>query len=196
LTAYLSPVNAWRTVYDGMLVQQEGEHPMKRLAFAVLGALALALTLAVAAGASARGMTIMEFNVMAPVAGPFVGATNPIRGINGGGLAWQLASAEGELRADGKLELEVRGLVLVATGANPVPLFRATVSCLVSNATTPVNVSTNPVPATTGPAAQGGGNAHIEARLALPHPCLAPIVFVNNGTVPAPGQWFAITGAP
>jgi hypothetical protein len=90
---------------------------------------------------------------MAPVAGPFVGAANPIRRIVGGGVAWQLVSAEGELKADGSLELEVRG-------------------------------------------AEGGGNAHIEARLALPHPCIAPIVFVNNGTVAAPGRWFAITGAP
>ena len=169
---------------------------MKRLVFAVLGALALAATLAVASAASARGSTIMEFNVMAPVAGPFVGNANPIRGINGGGVAWQIGSAEGELRADGRLELTVTGLVLVPTGANPVRLFRATVSCLVNDATTPVNVSTDPVPATLGPAAEGGGNAHIEAKLALPHPCIAPIVFVNNGTVAAPGQWFAVTGAP
>jgi hypothetical protein len=169
---------------------------MNRLVFAVLSALALATTLAVASAASARGTTIMEFNVMAPVAGPFVGSKNPIRGINGGGVEWRLGSAEGELKADGSLELRVTGLVLAPTGANPVAMFRATVSCLVNDATHPVNVSTDPVPATTGPAAQGGGNARIEARLALPHPCIAPIVFVNNGTVPAPGQWFAITGAP
>ena len=71
-------------------------------------------------------------------------------------------------------------------GTNPVPDFLAVVSCqsISGGSPTIVNVSTAPFPATTT------GDAHIEAQLALPSPCLAPIVFV---TAPS-GAWFAITG--
>jgi hypothetical protein len=51
-------------------------------------------------------------------------------------------------------------------------------------------VQTDPFPATTGPASTGGGNAKIEADLALADPCIAPIVFVTS----AGGSWFASTG--
>ena len=53
-----------------------------------------------------------------------------------------------------------------------------------------MNVLTAAVPATTGLASAGGGNAHIRADVSLPHPCIAPIVFVTS---PA-GSWFASTG--
>ncbi len=42
----------------------------------------------------------------------------------------------------------------------------------------------------TGPASAGGRNARIEATLALPTPCLAPIVLVTS----VGGSWFAVTG--
>jgi hypothetical protein len=93
------------------------------------------------------------------------GATNPIRGVNGGGVPWKLESAQGRLRADGRLDIEVEGLVLVSTGVNPSPTFRGVVSCLSSDATgapTTVNVFTDPVPATMT------GNAEIDAKVALP----------------------------
>ncbi len=52
-------------------------------------------------------------------------------------------------------------------GSNPVAAFRAIVSCLGADASIQ-NVLTDPVPATTGPATAGGGNAEIEADLTLP----------------------------
>ena len=134
---------------------------------------------------------ILEFDTMTPVVAPFTGAANPIRGINGGGVPWQIARGRGELRANGRLEVEVRGLVIVATGVNPVANFRATVSCLtVDRSTTPltvatVNVTTAPSPAT------AQGDANIEANVSLPTPCVAPIVFVANGNT---GAWFAASG--
>jgi len=139
--------------------------------------------------ASGEGNPIVTFNTMAPVTGPFVGTANPIRGINGGGLPWAIANGNGVLHADGKLDVNVHGLVLAAgpnTGKNPIPTFRAVVSCLsVSNGNpTTVNVSTDPFAATTT------GDAHIHARLALPSPCIAPIIFVTSPT----GAWFAATG--
>jgi hypothetical protein len=53
-----------------------------------------------------------------------------------------------------------------------------------------VNVFTDPFPATTGLAANGGGNASIEARIDLPRPCIAPIIFVTSPTF----AWFSTTG--
>jgi hypothetical protein len=138
---------------------------------------------------------VIEFQSMTPVTGPYVGATNPIRGINGGGLPWMIASGRGELSSTGHLEVSVRGLVLAASapvppalqGTNPVPNFRAVVSCASidaqGNATT-VNVSTGLFPAS------ATGKANIEANVMLPHPCIAPVIFVTSPT----GAWFAATG--
>ncbi|SRR6266496_3637396 len=140
----------------------------------------------------AKEPKILEFDTMVGIPQAFTGSQNPIRTINGGGLPWTLTSAKGELKASGELEVQVRGLVLAAganAGSNPIASFRAIVSCLTSDGGFQ-NVQTDPFPATTGPAATGGGNAEIEATLSLPHPCIAPIVFVTN---PA-GAWFAATG--
>jgi hypothetical protein len=51
-----------------------------------------------------------------------------------------------------------------------------------------VNLVTDPVPAT------DAGDATIDATLDLPDACVAPIIFVTNGTGSAPGAWFATTG--
>lgn len=136
------------------------------------------------------GQTILEFATMAGVTGPFVGTANPIRGISGGGLPWVLSRAEGELKADGRLEVHVRGLVLAAgaaAGTNPVSSFLAVVSCMsidaMGNPST-VNVATSPFPASST------GDADVEATLSLPHPCFAPIIFITSPTM----SWFAVTG--
>ncbi len=142
--------------------------------------------------AQARGPKILAFDTMVGIPPAFTGTQNPIRGINGGGLPWTISSGSGELKANGELEVEVEGLVLAAgpnAGSNPISSFRAIVSCLKSDATIE-NVTTDPFPATTGPASSGGGNASIEANLTLPQPCIAPIVFVTSPG----GAWFATTG--
>jgi hypothetical protein len=130
---------------------------------------------------------VLEFNRMFGVSGPFLGPTNAIRGVPGAGAAWKIASVDGELKANGKLEIRVTGLVLVATGANPVANFRGLVSCQsIDGLGQPsvVNTSTVDFPATTT------GDADIEAKLSLPSPCIAPIVFVTNTA----GRWFSVTG--
>jgi hypothetical protein len=142
--------------------------------------------------AQARGPKILEFDTMVGIPQAFTGTQNPIRGVNGGGLPWTIRSGSGELKANGELEVEVKGLVLATgpnAGSNPIASFRAIVSCLKNDATTE-NVTTDPFPATTGPASSGGGNASIEANLTLPKPCIAPIVFVTSPG----GAWFATTG--
>ena len=159
--------------------------------------------------ATAKESKILEFDTMVGVPRPYTGAANAIRGIPGGGLPWVIGSAEGELKASGKLEIKVSGLVIdpndpaaIAAGragTNPSPTFKAIVSCLSKDAAgnpTTVNVSTDPFPATTGAASAGGGNAEIEATVLLPQPCIAPIIFVTSpasATNPT-GSWFAATG--
>ncbi len=135
---------------------------------------------------------ILEWDTMAGLPQAFTGAQNPIRGINGGGLPWAIGPTEGELKADGKLEIKVQGLVFAAgpnTGANTVPSFKAIVSCLDGNGGV-ANVTSDAFPVTVGAASDGGGNAKIEAKLTLPQPCIAPIVFVASPG----GAWFAATG--
>ena len=145
-------------------------------------------------GATAKEPKILEFDTMVGVPAGLTGTQSQavLRGINGGGLPWTLTSAHGELKASGKLEIEVQGLVLAAganAGSNPSAVFRALVSCVKSDRSVE-NILTEAFPATTGPASSGGGNAKIETTVSLPQPCIAPIIFVtNNG-----GSWFAATG--
>jgi hypothetical protein len=130
---------------------------------------------------------ILEFKTMVGVSGPYVGTANPIRGISGGGVAWVISDGKGKLRTDGKLQVQVKGLVLASTGTNPVASFRAVVSCQsIDGMGNPsiVNVSTEDFPASPT------GDADIRATVELPSPCLAPIIFVTNST----GRWFAVTG--
>jgi hypothetical protein len=155
---------------------------------AILGLQAAAVT----AKSGDSSPEILKWQTMVGVQGAFVGATNPIRNVPGGGIAWALASGHGSLTADGHIQVKVEGLVLAGganAGSNPIGTFRAIVSCLASDGTVQ-NVQTDPFTATTGPASAGGGNAKIEADLVLPDPCIAPIVFVTSPT----GSWFASTG--
>ncbi len=139
--------------------------------------------------------TILEFDTMTPVTGPYVGATNPIRGVPGGGLPWMIKAATGSLKSGGHLRVTVRGLVLADLpsvpaadrGINPVADFRAIVSCQsigAGDTATITNVSTAEFPASTA------GNSDIDATVSLPQLCIAPIVFVTSPT----GSWFATTG--
>jgi hypothetical protein len=166
---------------------------MKRIAI-VLGLLAMFLVKmwiarpsAEAAGDLNDETKILRFQTMVGVSGPYLGAANAIRGIGGGGAPWEIDDAKGELRADGEIDIKVRGLVLVSTGANPVTDFKAIVSCLsidANNQPITVNVETGLFPA------DAEGNCLIADQVDLPDPCIAPIVFVTN---PA-GRWFAATG--
>ena len=141
--------------------------------------------------ASAKGPKILKFDTMVGVPAGLTGDQSlaPLRGIRGGGVPWIIGDATGELRANGHLEITVQGLVLATTGSNPSQTFRGLVSCVTSTGSFQ-NILTDPFPATTGPAALGGGNATIVSDVSIPQPCIAPIVFVTSGG----GNWFAATG--
>jgi hypothetical protein len=165
----------------------------KALALVLLG-IGLATALAVqSAAADSDSEDVLKFDTMTTVVEPFTGAARPIRGVPGGGLPWQLEQAHGKLRSDGHLNVKVEGLVLAERdpvpanlqGTNPIPQFRAIVSCLTPGSPdTGENVTTDPVPASPD------GDARIDTRVELPDPCIAPIVFVTSPT----GAWFATTG--
>jgi hypothetical protein len=150
---------------------------------------------AVSTPANASSQALLVFDSMAPVTGPYVGSANPIRGLSGGGLPWMISHADGVLSADGHLVVQVRGLVLADAapvpanlrGTNPIPDFRAVVSCQTISGTAAMvaNVATAPFKATTQ------GDSRIHTTVALPSPCIAPIVFVTS-----PGEaWFAAIGS-
>jgi len=71
-------------------------------------------------------------------------------------------------------------------GVNPAPTFHAVVSCQsVDDARAPMLASVPTADVATSPT----GDADISERVSLPHPCVAPIVFVSGGS--GIGSWFA-----
>ncbi len=133
-------------------------------------------------GGTSGSAEIMRFGSMVGVSGPFVG-TDFIRGVLGGGQSWKVSRAEGRLADDGSLRLTVEGLVLADSEVNPATSFRGLVSCLSLDGGL-ANVLTGEF------SADPDGNAEIEDTVAIPSPCLAPVVFVTGPT----GNWFAVSG--
>lgn len=177
---------------------------MKRLLLVTLSAILLvsAFFAGSVSKASADDSKVLEFNTMIGVPRPYIGATNAIRGVPGGGLPWVVDSAHGKLKPNGDLKVTVMGLVLDPNdpavpierrGINPIPNFKVIVSCLskdAAGAPITVNVSTGLFPADTA------GNSQIDDTVSLPQPCIAPIIFVTSppsATNPT-GSWFAATG--
>src|SRR5262249_49852628 len=158
----------------------------RRIAFIVL---CLAISVPVFAQMAVGAMkhdnrVVLSFNKMFGVDDPFVAAAGTIRGISGDEAPWEIKSAHGSLSASGHLVISVRGLVFKndlrsppdEIGKNDETQFRALVSCLSTDTTTPVNLET------TGFPANSKGNANIDARLTLPNPCIAPIVMILAGS--------------
>ena len=93
---------------------------MRMRKVAVLGVSLVVGLVAMASGAgSAAPATVLKASTMVGVSGPYVGATNPIRGVNGGGVAWAIDEGKVVLGADGSLEVKVEGLVLVDDRREP-----------------------------------------------------------------------------
>jgi hypothetical protein len=95
--------------------------------------------------------------------------------------------------ASGKVEVSFNNLIFASgpkTGTNTVASMKVVVSCLDATGVV-VNTATDPFAVTTNTPLDPGGDGMIEARLTLPTPCLAPIVFVTNVAGTA---WFAADG--
>jgi len=139
---------------------------------------------------------VLSFHRMYAVDGPFLGEDNAIQGVPGDELPWVLKSANGSLTTKGQLNISVKGLVFSDDDKVPADLqgindeteFRALVSCLTEDdqgQVVQVHVVTQGFPATVT------GNCQIHAKIELPDPCIAPVVFVMAGSE---DKWFAVTG--
>jgi hypothetical protein len=173
---------------------------MKRvLILAVLCSTFLTAAAALHQGHSHRPVQrMLSMHTMYGVDGALVGPANPIRGIAGDELPWEVGqSTHGDLDSNGRLRVHVHGLVFAddpsvppeLRGTNDEEFFRAVVSCLTVDGTgalVETNLTTEGFPASTS------GDAEIDAMVELPSPCIAPIVFVIAGSE---DKWFAVTGA-
>ena len=121
-----------------------------------------------------------------------------IGGVNSGGAPWTVAEGEASISGNGKLEVEVEGLLLT-TGApanlvgttGPVQMVAASLVCGGSGGA--VAGSTDGVPLSPS------GNAEIEATITVPPTCMAPVILVRafiNSNPPASqlGPFIALTG--
>lgn len=158
---------------------------------------------------------ILHFKTMFGVDNPFL-STSPdldgplpddpvLRGILGDYSSWKInKSVEGKLFSDGKLIINIKGLIFGDGSDNDEDHFRALVSCQLTPdipGVAPATFSTfitRPFP-TGGPHNNPRlirkGNAIINAKIPnFPDSCIAPVVMILNGD-PAEGDvWFAVTG--
>lgn len=177
---------------------------MNRKLLSALGALAfLTVTIGAHAGESLFPKTLLKFHTMVGNSPPYTEDGGVlIRGMEGGPKPWTLTRAVGELRADGSLRMRIQGLIIPASagvGNNPAPYFQAVVSCRTLTVNSAGQYFKNMVTHKEDTRMIGDttrGDARIDARLNLPNPCIAPIVFVTSPSRVEPpfGYWFAATG--
>lgn len=141
------------------------------LASAVLGALAFGSVASTQAG----GQKILDSGMSGiPTAGMV------LDGVAGGGAPWQIDRGDVKLFADGRLHVEVHGLLLL-NGTNPIRNGRAIVAC-------------GGAPAASSPIVpfSEAGNAEVDTIVNLPSPCLAPAVFFAGVLPNGAERWFAV----
>jgi hypothetical protein len=145
------------------------------LAIAALGAVAVLMVFAVAALADDghgnggdRGKAVFESSIA-----PSVPTDPKIHNVAAAGAAWVIGEGEAKVTQDGRFKVEVEGLVLTATGTNPVTTISASLFCGGDTNTTPT------VTTATVPFSVPAGNAEMEADFTLPAKCLAPVVLLH-----------------
>jgi hypothetical protein len=122
-----------------------------------------------------RGNAVLEASLA-----PSLTTDPSFHGVAPGGVPWVLKRGDVELKAKGRLELRVRGLVIPApTGTGtpgPVTTITASLYCGADSDTTAADTSKSV------PLSQSG-NARIEDRsFNVPATCLAPVILVHpNG---------------
>jgi hypothetical protein len=152
-----------------------------------LNALCTAVLACLLTGIFVVGAVADEFVFLSPVVGSNPGVT--IAGVPSGGAPWVVRRGTAILTDDGRLLVDVRGLILPSTGnTGPVTQVAASVVCsgAVAATTSAVNLASD-------------GNAEIASRVSLPSPCLGAIVLIrvagtNNAPLPAPSVFIAATG--
>lgn len=143
-----------------------------RLALALT--LLAVLTIGVTATATASRPKLFDSSM--------AGLTTPgqvIDGVTAAGAPWSIEEGRATLYANGRLHVEVEGLIVIALGRNPAAFGKAVVSC---NGV--VAATTDQVPFSST------GDAEVDAVVSLPSPCFGPSVFFTSVN----GAWFAVTG--
>lgn len=149
-------------------------------------ALAGALALGGTALATAGGRKVLDASMAGLPAG-MTGQT--FLGAKAGALPWMLERGEAKLFSNGRLQVQVVGLVLAPSagagdnaGKNPIPTGQALVSCGGQIVAMSSIVPYSPT-----------GDATVNQRVSLPSQCIAPTVFFAGigGSGPI---WFAATG--
>ena len=154
--------------------------PAAFAAGAVLGISLLSTTVASASSGSRSDDEGGGSLLRAPIQGSLV-ADPPLFGATPGGAPWVISKGKARLSTMGKLEVEVKGLVIPPSGVNPLPRLSATVVCSGTRLTPTASVPFSPA-----------GNAEIEATVMLPARCLAPAVLLSPGS--KPDTYIAATG--
>jgi hypothetical protein len=151
-------------------------HRTLRLSLALV--LLAALAIGTVASADAGGPKVLDARLTGI---PTAGLT--LDGIIGGGVPWVIDQGSAKLFADGRLNVEVEGLVLATSHTNPIANGRAIVTCgSVAAASSPI-VPFSPT-----------GDAEVTTTVQLPSPCLAPAVFFVGVLPTGAERWFAVTG--
>lgn len=159
---------------------------------AVLSAAALALAAAVSASARDGHRHGPARPDLKSSLAPTVPTTDPtIHGVVPGAVPWQLDRGSVRLGPDGRLRVEVKGLVIpVAHGtfpagtARPVTTVSASLYCAPDSTAAAATTAAVPI--------SEDGNATIDERIAVPATCFAPAVLVHpNGGA---GAYIAATG--
>ena len=73
----------------------------------IVTAIAATLVLPALGQGGNDGRKVLDAKVLAPVIEPYTGTANPIRGLAGGGLPWQISSGKADVRSDGRVKVEV-----------------------------------------------------------------------------------------
>jgi hypothetical protein len=141
---------------------------------AVLGALVLGSVSATIAG----GPKVLDARMVGIPTNGLV-----LHGIAGGGVPWAIDEGRAKLFADGRLQVEVNGLVVASSGVNPVATGRAIVTCSSVAVASSAAVPFSPT-----------GDAVVDTTINLPSTCLAPAVFFA-GITGQGDRWFAVTGS-
>jgi hypothetical protein len=152
---------------------------MSRIARLALGMVVVTtLVLGSVASTAAGGPKVLDSSLTGiPTAGLV------LHGLTGGGVPWVIDEGRAKLFADGRLQVDVEGLVLASNGTNPIPNGRAIVTC---NSVRAASSQIVPFSAT--------GDAEVTAVVELPDPCLAPAVFFVGVLASGAEPWFAVTG--
>src|SRR5262245_22041670 len=152
--------------------------PMSRALRLLIGSAVLAaLVLGTVSSTIAGGPKILDARMAGIPTGGLV-----LNGLTGGGVPWVIDEGRAKLFADGRLQVEVEGLVLASNGTNPIQTGRAVVTCSNAPAARSSIVPFSPT-----------GDAEVDQRVDLPDSCLAPAVFFV-GIVGTNERWFAVTG--